>query len=59
MSIPKATDVIGQAEGAPALAGDGVAASVVVSPDGSTVFVTGPSNEGLNSYDYLTIAYSA
>jgi outer membrane protein assembly factor BamB len=36
-----------------------VAHSVAVSPNGSTVFVTGYSYDNVRSYDYATVAYSA
>jgi len=39
--------------------GDDKAYSVVVSPDGGTVYVTGESAETTSAYDYATVAYKA
>ena len=39
--------------------GDDKAYSVVVSPDGGTVFVTGESAETTSAFDYATVAYDA
>jgi WD40 repeat protein len=39
--------------------GDDKAYSVVVSPDGRTVFVTGESAETTSTFDYATVAYDA
>src|SRR5205823_1245161 len=37
--------------------GDDQAAAMAMSPDGSKVFVTGPSEGAANNYDYATVAY--
>ena len=39
--------------------GDDKASSVVVSPDGGTVFVTGESAQNASTFDYATVAYDA
>jgi len=39
--------------------GDDKASSVVVSPDGGTVFVTGESAQNASTFDYATVAYNA
>ncbi len=39
--------------------GNTVASAVKVSPDGSTVYVTGGSQQVIGTYDFATVAYSA
>jgi hypothetical protein len=39
--------------------GTNVATALGVSPDGTSVFVTGESSAGLDVYDNATLAYSA